>query len=196
MSGSLLALSIAFIMWQASHGPKVNRIFVSSHENASIIFEYANAALPEDEPLSEGAVDCLVSELKATGFFDEVHVELSAAADGRKVDVNIVPEWKASSRRFLIEAIKFDGFVGIDEEHLRAELRRMGIAPGEPLLHHPVSQVVAAVRNIVREMSSADGREEQASEQLTDELSMRVMLVAPERVEVVIASGKHELCQP
>ncbi len=112
MLTTVLALSLSLIASQAADKSRVNRIFVESPYNASIIFEYANAAIPEDQPLEDGAIDCLASELRSTGLFNDVRIKLRPVADGRKVDVDITPTWVQQRESFAVEEIVFDGFTG------------------------------------------------------------------------------------
>jgi hypothetical protein len=91
MYRTLLAFALLLAVTQASDNPKVNRIFVVTPYNASIIFEYANAAIPEDQPLRDGAIDCLVAELKATSLFTDIGVILRPTEDGQEVNIDIKP---------------------------------------------------------------------------------------------------------
>jgi hypothetical protein len=87
----VLSFSLFLAAFQAANKPRVNRIFVESPYNASIIFEYANASIPEDQPLKDGAIDCLVSELKSTGLFTDVRITLKPVEVHRRLTLILRP---------------------------------------------------------------------------------------------------------
>ncbi len=195
----LLRILLGFsVFLAASQGPtnlQVNRIFVESPYNASIVFEYANAAIPEDQPLMNGAIDCLISELKSTGLFTDLRVTLIPVQDGQKVDVNIVPTWIQQRQSLVIEEIVFDGFTGIDEGELRKKLESKGLAQGAPLLQHPVQKIHTEVREAAKEVfKNEPKRADDFAEQIS-ELSVRLRLVAPLKVRVTVATGLRNLCR-
>lgn len=195
MRETVLLLMLLFAPTQASPNPLVNRVFIATPYNASIIFEYANVSIPEDQPLRDGAVDCLVSELNATGLFTDVHVTLKPIEGGRKVNIDIEPTWNPRRESFVIEEIILEGFTGIDEQMLRGKLRQKGLTAGTPLLLYPSSKIKVLASDIVQEMYQSAPQMQNTIDELLSDLSLRVTLVAPERVKLVIASGRRDLCQ-
>jgi hypothetical protein len=191
----LLASMLLLAAAQASDNPKVSRIFVVTPYNASIIFEYANAAFPEDEPLRDGAIDCLVAELKATGLFTDISVILKPTEDGREVNIDIKPVWNPRREKFVIEEIVFEGFTGIDGQDLPGRLRQKGLIEGTPLMSYPISKIKVLVDDTVQEMSLAADMEEDAADKILSDLSFRIISVAPEKVRLVVVSGHKGLCQ-
>jgi hypothetical protein len=191
----VLFFSLFLAAFQASTKPRVNRIFVESPYNASIIFEYANASIPEDQPLRDGAIDCLVSELQSTGLFTDVRITLKPLEGAQKVDVNIAPTWIQQREGLVIEEIVFDDFTGIDEAELRRNLQAKGFAQGAPLLQHPIQRIQTEVQEAAREIfKNEPKRADDVAEQLS-ELSVRLRLVAPSKVRLRVATGVRNLCQ-
>lgn len=192
----LLGFSLFLAAFQgAAMKLQVNRIFVESPYNASIIFEYANAAIPEDQPLMNGAIDCLISELQSTGLFSDLRVTLVPVQDGQKADVNIVPTWIPLRQSLVVEEIVFDGFTGIDEGELRKKLEGKGLALGVPLLQHPVQKIHGEVREAAKEVFKNDPKRADDFAEQVSELSVRLSLVAPLRVRLTIATGLRKLCR-
>lgn len=130
-----------------------------------------------------------------TGLFRDVRIELKPTADGQKVDIDITPDWEPRRQSFLIDEIYFEGLRGIDEERLRGGLRQKGIAIGVSLLQYSVSKIEEAVQHTSRDLSRADNKAVKAVEEVLDELSVRVVLVVPERIKLIIASSRRGLCQ-
>lgn len=195
MLTTVLALSLSLIASQAADKSRVNRIFVESPYNASIIFEYANAAIPEDQPLEDGAIDCLASELRSTGLFNDVRIKLRPVADGRKVDVDITPTWVQQRESFAVEEIVFDGFTGVDEAELLANLRAKGLAPGASLLRHPVQRIQRKVQEAAREVFKFEPKTADDVDEQLSELSVRLRLLAPGKVRLTVATGLRALCR-
>jgi hypothetical protein len=192
----LLAFSLFVAPFQDSQDLKVGSIFVNSPYNNGIIFAYAHASIPEDEPLREGALECFVSELKATRLFTDVRVELKPIEDGRKVNVTIMPTWYPRIESFLIDEIVFESFEGIDEERLHWVLRQKGLSLGTPLMQYPLGKILQMVEYAAHEIYQGDPQmEERVNEMFLQPFSFRVKVVAPERVKLTIISGHRALCQ-
>lgn len=81
MHKTLFTLALLAAVLQGANRPKVKRGSVNTPHETSIVYAYAGAAFPQDEPLKERAVDCFVSELKATGLYTDVRVTLEPADD-------------------------------------------------------------------------------------------------------------------
>lgn len=68
-----------------------------------IVFDYAGAAIPEDGPLTDDRVKCLISHLMDTGIFADVKVELKAGEQPETADVTITPEvWAPRIERSML----------------------------------------------------------------------------------------------
>jgi len=195
MLKTVLALSLALAGYGAADTLLVNRVFVESPYSASIIFEYANAAIPEDQPLADGVIDCLAAELKSTGLFADVRISLRPVDEGRKVDVDVVPTWVQPWESLTVEEIVFDGFKGVDEAELRANLLARGLEPGAPLFRHPVQRINSDVQEAAKEVFKSDPKKaEDVAEQLS-EVSVRTRLLAPGKVRLTISAGPRPLCR-
>lgn len=195
MLKTVLALSIVLAGYRAADKPLVNRVLVESPYNASLIFEYANAAIPEDQPLEDGAIDCLAAELKSTGLFADVHISLRPVDEGHKVDVDVIPTWTQPWESLAFEEIIFDGFKGVDEAELRANLLARGLAPGAPLFRHPIQRISSDVQEAAKEVFKSDPKEADDFVEHLSEIAVRPRLLAPGKVRLTISDGPRPLCR-
>lgn len=192
---SLLLIVLLFVEpLQTATSPRVNRVFVDSPYNSSVIFEYAKSALPEDQPLRNGAIDCLTSELQSTGLFTDLKVTLVPVQDGEKVDVNIRPSWIKQRQSVAIAEIELVGFTGIDEAHLRMNLKTKGLFEGSPLLQHPVQKIQTEIQEAAKEVFKNDSKRSADFEEQISELSVRLRLVAPLKVRLTVGVGLETPC--
>jgi outer membrane protein assembly factor BamA len=191
----VLAFLLLLSPCQATKGLKVGRIFVNTQYNAAIIFEYAFASIPEGSILEDKAVSCFVSELKATGLFPDVQVELEQTGDGQTVDVNITPVWIPAPETYVIDELVLEDFTGIDEGMLRLMLSKKGLNPGVSLMRYPLSEIEAMVKDAAQEKFRGNPRKELEVNEKLHHLSSRVKVVAPGRVKVTIKPGRKQLCQ-
>lgn len=195
MLATILALLLFLNPYQAANGLKVDRIFVNTQYNAAIIFEYAFASIPEGSILEDKAVTCFVSELKATGLFTDVQMELKQTGDGHTVNVSITPVWIPAPEAYVIGELALEDFRDIDEETLRSTLGKKGLNPGVPLLRYPLSEIEAMVKDAAQEISLGNPRKERKVNEKLHYLSSRVKVIAPGRVKVTIRPGRERLCQ-
>jgi hypothetical protein len=190
----LLAMGFLVMSLQAHKDMKVGRIYVNTQHNASIIFEYAFAVLPENEVLQEGAIDCLVSNLKRTGLFTDVKVELKQSQEAWTRDFQIIPTWTSLVETYTIDEIVFEKFKGIDEEKLRFILHQKGLSRGALLMRHPVSNIEAMVKESIQESIVEGKKRNNYFFEKYDSLSTRIYLIAPDKVRIVIIRGDNPLC--
>lgn len=195
MLSILLGFSLLLAQFDGTKNVKVGRIFVNTPYNASIVFEYAFASIPEDRFLKDGAVDCFVSEMKATDLFTDVQVELKQIDGGQTVDVKITPTWVTGIEGFVIDEIAFEDFKGIDVAVLRQNLSQKGLSPGVYLLRYPLSTIEAMVKDAASEIHLGDPKKENRLNEKLFYLSSRVKVVSPSRVRLTITPGRKPLCQ-
>jgi len=195
MIALLLGFSLLVVPFQASESLKVGRIFVRTPYDAAIIFEYANASIPEGLPLKARALECFVSELKATGLFRDMHVEINPVKDGLTLNINITPTWQLGIEKFVIDEIAFEGYEGINVDAIRWYLSQKGLSAGIPLLRSPLLDIQSIIQVAFHEIYSSNPKTVQQFEKLVSKASFRVKVVAPERVKITITPDRRQLCQ-
>jgi hypothetical protein len=190
----LLTLPLLLASLQSTEQKKVGRIYVSSSQNTSLIYAYAGVAFPAGEPLKDGAVECFVSEMKATGLFSDISVKLKPADEDATVDIYIKPTWNPRWSHFTIDKLVFENFRDIDEQKLREKLQQRGLAAGESALRLSLPEIKAAVEDTIHETSTADPEKGDNLREEYLNLSFKIRLVASEKVMLTIAPGHRDPC--
>jgi len=167
----MLSLCLLFTTIQDPTSPAVRRVFVTTPYNASIIFEYANAAIPEGQPLTPEAVDCLSSQLTATGLFSNVQVITRPVEQG-KVDVDILPTWSDLKESLLIKEIVLEGFTNLDQRLLAEKLGQRGLKVGTPLLRYPLPAIRQMLLGSIREVYESDSKKMYDAEEKLSDVSL------------------------
>jgi hypothetical protein len=121
--------------------PVVRHLLVYSKEPAAIVLQYAAAVFTEGEHVREGAVGCLMTELKSTGLITDVRVELKPIGDGSWVDIEMTPTWRDGRKRLVISEVEFTGFDGFDVPMLRESLWRAGLHAGVSMWKFALSEI-------------------------------------------------------
>lgn len=191
----LAALFFLFGALQGTATPTVHRIFVTTPHNASVVFEYANAVMPEGQPLTPGKAECLTSELVATGLFSNAQIILKPVNKGDEVDIDILPTWVEFRDKVLVKEILMEGLSVIDEEPLKEGLRRRGLRVGMPVLRYPLPAIRTMILDSARELHHRDSKSINDLEETVSDLSFRIELIAPRAVRIRIIVGKNPLCE-
>jgi hypothetical protein len=195
MPALLVTLGFLLVSLQEPSPPTVHRVFVTTPYNPSIIFEYANVAIPEGEPLKLGAVECLTSQLLATGLFSNAQVNLKPTNGGHELDVDIVPTWVESRNGIVIREISIEDSNGINDNQLKDGLRRRGLRVNSLLLHYPLPSIRNMVLASVRDMYHEDFSSMNDAEEMLADLSFRIEPLAAQAVRLRIIVGKKPLCE-
>jgi hypothetical protein len=191
----IIAIFVLIGAFQTQRPPLVNRVFVATEQNAGIVFEYAKATLPEDQPATPKAIDCLKSQLMATGLFSEIRVTLKPIYGEEKVDVDIHPIWNESRNKFLIDEITIEGFTSVDKGELIKKLRQKGLRAGALLLSYPPATIRERVLDSVREIYQSDFKRMNEAEEEISDFSLRLESVAPRSVKLTLTKASHFGCQ-
>jgi hypothetical protein len=191
----IIAIFVLIGAFQTQRPPLVNRVFVATEQNAGIVFEYAKATLPEDQPATPKAIDCLKSQLMATGLFSEIRVTLKPIYGEEKVDVDIHPIWNESRNKFLIDEITIEGFTSVDKGELIKKLRQKGLRAGALLLSYPPATIREIVLDSVREIYQSDFKRMNEAEEEISDFSLRLESVAPRSVKLTLTKASHFGCQ-
>lgn len=190
---ALLLLSTPF--QQPLDGKRINRIFVHDASHSSeILFEYANAALPEGAVFRKELADCLVTELMATGLFKDVNVKPKPVPGGQLLDLDITPTWLGQVDEVVVDDIVLEDFRDVDVDGVRANLQRRGLELGVPLLRQSLLKLKRMIRSAANDTSRLDP---QITERVNSEffyLIVRVRPVAPFRVKLIVAPRHKSPC--
>jgi hypothetical protein len=195
MLRQLVALCFVIGALQGARTPLVHRVFVQTNYNAGIVFEYANATLPEDQPATSEAIKCLISQLMVTGLFADIRVTLKPINGEDKVNVDILPTWNEPRDKFVIKEITIEGFAGVDEGQLIAKLQERGLKAGAPLQAYPPPTIRKFVLDSVREIYQSDVKQMYDAEDEVSEFSMRLDLVAPHSVKLRLTKANTLACR-
>ncbi|HXG67137.1 MAG TPA: hypothetical protein VNO70_18690 [Blastocatellia bacterium] len=189
---SALLLPLLVLTLQPSQQLKVGRVFVATPYNASIIFEYAKAIIPEGVPFKDEKINCFVSALKETGLFNDVQVKVTE--DGQTADIEVIPTWSQEVDTFLINKVVFEGFQAADETAFRRYLRRQGVKPGARLFAYPLSKIQAMLQEAAVKIAEGDLEKEEGLDKALSNLSFQVKVIAPQQVQVKIVTGNPNDC--
>jgi hypothetical protein len=156
LSKSIPLMLCLLLLLQQPEAPSLRRVDVATPYSASVVFEYAYALVPEDQPVTRKDLDELVAQLMSTGLFSDVKATTKPLAQKGKVDLFVTPTWLPARDVFVINRIVIEGETGLDDAVLRDYLGRHEIAPGMPLLKHPLPYVKRQLREAAREAFSGD----------------------------------------
>ena len=140
-----------------------------------------------------GAVECLTSQLLATGLFSNAQITVKPISAGN-VELDILPTWVEYRSAVVVRKISLEGFTTINEDQLRERLRRRGLRVNIPLLRYPFPAVRSMVLDSTREMYKGDFRTMNDVEETLSDLSFRIEPLAPQAVRLRIIVGKP-LCE-
>lgn len=180
---------------QESSEATVNRVFVKSHESSVIIYEYARAFFIEEKAVNRKGIECFISEMKNTGLFTDVNVQLKDIENENKVNVFIKPTWSLEKDSLIVEEIVFQNFEGIDEHKLRQILGRKGLKTGLPLLRRDFPHIKTKIRQAVRRIYESEVDLHKDFELRTSDLSTRIKLIVGTKVRLTVIAGQKEICE-
>jgi hypothetical protein len=118
----------------------IEKIGANTKYDSRYIFNQAFQVIPQDRPVRESDIknhiECLVRELKASGLFEDVKVELSQTekANARSLLVNAVYHREFES--FVISEVVLNGFREVDMAKFQSSLNKAGIELGDRLLKY------------------------------------------------------------
>lgn len=118
----------------------IEKISANTTYDSRYIFNYALQVIPQDRPVRESDIkshiECLVNELKASGIFEDVKVELrqTEKANYRELVVNTVYRREIDS--FVISEVVLNGFHEIDKAQFQTSLNKAGIKSRDRLLKY------------------------------------------------------------
>lgn len=129
----------------------IEKIFTDTKYDSRYILGHALLFLPPDKRSNESDVQCLVSELKASGIFEDVQAKLIQTGKDDARDLEIKPIYHRDIERFVISEIALSGFPEIDRLKFQSLLKKKGIKPGIPFLRFPFNELEDKVGEAGRE---------------------------------------------
>jgi len=63
--------------------PRVRGVEAITKYSAEIVLQDLPVIFPDDQPISDGAVECYISAMESTGLFKDIKVELTPTEDGK-----------------------------------------------------------------------------------------------------------------
>ncbi len=99
------------------------------------IFERASRIVPPEKLVGMNDIQCLVSELKASGIFEDVRADVTVTGPNtRKLFLSC--RYRSDIDRFVISEIVLDGFPYVDKAKFRMELNKRGVKAGAPFIKY------------------------------------------------------------
>lgn len=129
----------------------IEKVCANTTLDSRYIFNHSNQIIPQDKPVGEGAInkhiECLVSELKASGIFRNVTAELYRTKNANYREVLVNTDYHPEIESFVISEIVLTGFPEIDKQRFQSTLNKAGVKSGDRLLKHFYYDLENKVRN-------------------------------------------------
>ena len=147
------------------------------------IFERASAILPNDKLLRNSDVDCLARDLKTSGIFDEVKIQLIPTS-GERRKLLISTTYHRSFGRFVIKEVVLDELPFVDTGKFKTELLRQGVRPGTALTRYYYRALEDKINRAFRHALPPE-----MAARFSGSTWITIRTVAPESVEILVSSG-------
>jgi hypothetical protein len=113
----------------------VESIEAQTTYDSRYIFERASRIVPPEKLVGMNDIQCLVTELKASGIFEDVKAEVTVTGSNtRKLLLSC--RYRSDIDRFVISEIVLDGVPYADKAKFRTELNRRGVKAGVPFIKY------------------------------------------------------------
>lgn len=135
------------------------RVEALTDHDSRYIFNRSNRIIPQDRLVEEsdiqGAVQCLVDDLKASGMFADVRAKLlsTSEADVRKLEIETI--YHREMANLTISEVSLDKLPQVDDAKFQAALKKRGITAGLPLLRYYYSGIEERINDSLAEASSS-----------------------------------------
>lgn len=166
------------------------RVEAVTDHDSRYIFNRSNRIIPQYRLVKEsdiqGAVQCLVDDLKASGMFADVKAKLvrTSEVDVRKLEIKTVYHRQMAS--FVISEISLDKLPQVDDAKFQPALKKRGIVPGLPLLSYYYSGLEERINESLEEASSSSTKGDMES-------WITIRPAGSGKVKVVVSSG-YSVC--
>lgn len=152
----LIVFLCAAIWWPAFQANSstfyVHRTEALTKYDSRYIHDLAYLILPPDELRSSSDVECLVSELKGSGIFQDVQAELLKTDEENVRILKLDTVYQPALGNFVVSAITLNNFADVDPAHFRAALDKKGVKSGIPYLRYSYSDLQQKVEAALLEV--------------------------------------------
>lgn len=183
----LLIFAITNLVRQ-KEGIEIGNIHINTNQESIIFYSYAIPIL-RNHKVKEEDINCLKSELKNTGLFNEIQIQTIQCKDGL-TDIQITPKLNPKRGRLLIGNISINGLNGIEKE-LRTQLFQKGLKVGIPLTKFTYSEieglVIDSIEEIHLERKSGLDCNNLNNEETLDRPWVGIKLLSATKVQLIIA---------
>lgn len=151
----ILSVTILLTSAQTHSSTFYVRVEALSKYNAHHIFANASEFFPPDTPIRESEtqrkIECLTSELKASGIYEDVQAEMnpSSREGTRLLEVRV--EYHRNIENLTISEISPDGFSEVDMEKFRSILAAKSVEPGMRFLKFNFGRLTEEIAEALRE---------------------------------------------
>jgi hypothetical protein len=153
-----LCLAVLLLSIQLGRTGFYVRVEALTDHDSRYIFNRSNRIIPQDRLVKEsdiqGAVQCLVDDLKASGMFEDVRAKLlrTSEADVRKLEIETI--YHRQMGNLTISEVSLDKLPQVDDVKFQAALKKRGITVGLPLLRYYYSGLEERINDSLAEASS------------------------------------------
>jgi hypothetical protein len=151
----MLCLFILLVFtFQIEKPTKIRHLTILDDNYNSELFDSYIFHIIKNQELEEGNIDCIKSELMATGFFKDIEVKVDTF--DQFVDISIKPTWKpkAKASNLVIEEIDIEGFSKIDPLLVKQKIAEKGFTVGKEVTY--LRDIERAFESSIEEIYSID----------------------------------------
>jgi hypothetical protein len=128
-------------------GQTIERVYVVSNYDPKYVLSLAYEIVPEGSNYSIAAIECLRSELAATGMFDGMKVRRIAHGPG-KIHLYLYPKYKSNPNRYRLARVFLDDSLEAIRVDLQRRLDSRGLRAGRPFMPYSgIERDVAGIRS-------------------------------------------------
>lgn len=129
----------------------VERVEVQTKYDSRYIFERVSAIVPPNKLVRESDIECLISELKASGIFDDIRTKLiQTREDTRRLVLSAT--YHRQLENFIISDITLDELSEVDKAEFQLALDKKGLKLGIPFLKYRYRELVEKITESLREV--------------------------------------------
>lgn len=152
LKGFLCLIMALLIMQAESPAFYVENVEVLTKYDSRYILRRTNQTFSSDIPSKKSDIDRLVAELKATGIFADVQVELTPSKNKNTRKLLISTEDVEQIQEVTISEVDLSGLPEVNNAEFQAALAKRGIANNSYLLKYSFSELEERVSAALREV--------------------------------------------
>lgn len=151
-----------FLLWTGQAKPvadaatfRVDRVYVFAKYDSSFALALANELIPPDRDVTQAEVDCLLSDLKASGLFDRIEAKwTNSGGNVRTLTLHCRPT--PGREHFVVSKISLVGLREVDPKAFSKSLADKGLKPGVRLLQFTYDTLNELVDDSIRRAVSPE----------------------------------------